>query len=188
MVTLLAYACAGRLEEGRELLEDASAKINAILTEEYVANIRALAEKIKGWESMYIIGRGLNYPMALEAAIKVQEVSYIHAEGFAGGELKHGPIALISNGTPCIVLVANDETKPDILSNAVEVKARGGFIIGVAPKNNEVFDFWIPVPDVGNASPIVNIIPVQILAYHLAVLRGCNPDMPRNLAKSVTVK
>ncbi|HII30097.1 glutamine--fructose-6-phosphate transaminase (isomerizing) [Candidatus Woesearchaeota archaeon CG08_land_8_20_14_0_20_47_9] len=188
IVTLLAYACAGRLEEGRELLEDASAKINAILTEEYVANIRALAEKIKGWESMYIIGRGLNYPMALEAAIKVQEVSYIHAEGFAGGELKHGPIALISNGTPCIVLVANDETKPDILSNAVEVKARGGFIIGVAPKNNEVFDFWIPVPDVGNASPIVNIIPVQILAYHLAVLRGCNPDMPRNLAKSVTVK
>ena len=137
---------------------------------------------------MYVIGRAVNYPMALEAAIKLQEVSYIHAEGFAGGELKHGPIALISKGTPCIVLVANDETRHDILSNAMEVKARGGFIIGVSPQNEEVFDYWIKVPDAGNASPIVNIIPIQILAYQLALLRKNNPDMPRNLAKSVTVK
>jgi glutamine---fructose-6-phosphate transaminase (isomerizing) len=137
---------------------------------------------------MYVIGKAVNYPMALEAAIKLQEVSYIHAEGFAGGELKHGPIALISEGTPCVVLVANDETKNDILNNAQEIKARGGYIIGVSPENEDVFDYWIKVPDAGNASPIVNIIPVQLLAYHLALLRQNNPDMPRNLAKSVTVK
>ena len=137
---------------------------------------------------MCIRDRSLNYPMALEAAIKIQEVSYIHAEGFAGGELKHGPLALIHEGVPCIVLVANDEAKQDIISNAMEVKARGGYIIGVSPENNEIFDYWIKVPDVGNASPIVNIIPVQILAYHLAILNGHDPDYPRNLSKSVTVK
>ena len=81
-----------------------------------------------------IIGRGANFPIALEAAIKLQEVSYIHAEGFAGGELKHGPIALIAEGTPCIVLVSNDESKQEILSNAMEVKSRGGFIVGISPK------------------------------------------------------
>ena len=110
------------------------------------------------------------------------------AEGFAGGELKHGPIALIEKGSPCIALVANDEVKDEMISNAMEIKSRGGYIIGIAPENNEVFDYWIKVPDVGNASPIVNIIPVQILAYHIAVLRGLDPDKPRNLAKSVTVK
>ena len=137
---------------------------------------------------MYVIGKAVNYAIALEAAIKLQEVSYIHAEGFAGGELKHGPIALISQGTPCIALVSNDDTRTDILNNAREVKARGGFIIGISPENEDIFDYWIKVPDVGIASPIVNIIPIQLLAYHLAILRQNNPDMPRNLAKSVTVK
>lgn len=130
----------------------------------------------------------MNYPIALEAAIKLQEVSYIHAEGFAGGELKHGPLALITQNTPVIVLVANDDSQKEILSNAMEVKARGGYIIGVSPENHEVFDFWIRVPDTGNSSPIINIIPIQILAYQLAVLRQNDPDKPRNLAKSVTVK
>ena len=137
---------------------------------------------------MYIIGRGANYPIALEAAIKLQEVSYIHAEGFAGGELKHGPLALITKDTPVIALIANDSCKKEILSNVQEVKARGGYIIGISPENNESFDFWIRVPDAEDASPIVNIIPVQILAYQLAVLRQNDPDKPRNLAKSVTVK
>jgi glucosamine--fructose-6-phosphate aminotransferase (isomerizing) len=188
VLTLLAYACAGRLEEGLELMEKTCQEIREMLTEDYLQSTRELAEKMKNFESMYIIGRGLNYPLALEGAIKLQEVSYIHAEGFAGGELKHGPIALIDQGTPCIVLVANDETKTDMLNNAVEVKSRGGFIIGIAPENNEIFDAWIKVPDAGNASPIVNLIPVQLLAYYLATLRGLNPDFPRNLAKSVTVK
>ena len=86
------------------------------------------------------------------------------------------------------MLVANDECRDEVLSNAMEVKARGGFIVGISPENNEIFDFWIRVPDAGNASPIVNIIPVQMLAYYIAVLRGLDPDKPRNLAKSVTVK
>lgn len=188
ILTMLAYACAGRLREGKKVLLEASSQINDMLNPRYENHIYELARKIKNVESMYVIGRGPNYPMALESAIKLQEVSYIHAEGFAGGELKHGPIALISKSTPCIALVANDETHDDIISNAMEIKARGGFIIGVCPRHEAVFDYWIKVPDAGAASPIVNIIPVQILAYQLAVLRKNNPDMPRNLAKSVTVK
>lgn len=188
LMILLAYACAGRYEEGLTHLTNTAAKVEGCLTPEFLFKIKSLAEKLKLVQDIYIIGRGINYPMALEAAIKIQEVSYIHAEGFAGGELKHGPIALISQGTPCIALVANDETKDDVLSNAMEVKARGGFIIGVAPENNEIFDCWIAVPDVGAASPIVNIIPIQLLAYYLAVEKGCDVDHPKNLAKCVTVK
>lgn len=188
ILTLLAYGCAGKLDEGKILLVDTASKINDMLNPRYEQHIQKLADKIKDIESMYVIGKGLNYPMALESAIKLQEVSYIHAEGFAGGELKHGPIALISEGVPCIALVANDETEHEILSNAIEVKSRGGYIIGVSPDNHEVFDYWIKVPEAGNASSIVNIIPIQILAYQLAVIRQNNPDMPRNLAKSVTVK
>ncbi len=188
LITLLAYACAGKLNEGKRLLIETASKVNDMLNPRYEKHIRRLAKKIHRKDNLYIIGRSLNYPMALESAIKIQEVSYIHAQGFAGGELKHGPLALIDKGTPCIALVAEDEVKNDVISNAMEIKSRGGYIIGVAPENNEVFDYWIRVPDVGDASPIVNIIPVQILAYHLAVLRGCNPDYPKNLAKSVTVK
>jgi glucosamine--fructose-6-phosphate aminotransferase (isomerizing) len=188
ILTLLAYACVDQLQEGKRLLIETAGKINDMLNPRYEEHIFQLAEKIKDVESMYVIGKAVNYPMALEAAIKLQEVSYIHAEGFAGGELKHGPIALISQGTPVIVFVANDDTRADILGNAQEIKARGGYIIGIAPQQEEVFDYWIRVPDVGATSPIVNIIPVQLLAYHLALLRQNNPDMPRNLAKSVTVK
>lgn len=188
ILTMLAYACANQLQEGKRLLIETAGKINDMLNPRYVEHINELAKKIKDFESMYVIGKAVNFPMALESAIKLQEVSYIHAEGFAGGELKHGPIALISEGTPCLALVANDETRMDILNNAQEIKARGGYIIGVAPQNENVFDFWIKVPDAGVASPIVNIIPVQLLAYQLALLRQNDPDMPRNLAKSVTVK
>jgi len=188
ILTLIAYATADKLQEGKQVLINTSGQINDMLNPRYEDYIQVLAEKIKDVESMYIIGKGKNYPIALEAAIKIQEVSYIHAEGFAGGELKHGPIALITQNTPCIAIVANDEAKKDILSNAMEIKARGGYIIGVSPENSEIFDYWLKVPDVGMASPIVNIIPIQMLAYRLAVLRQNNPDMPRNLAKSVTVK
>jgi glutamine---fructose-6-phosphate transaminase (isomerizing) len=188
ILTLLAYACIDQLPEGKRLLIETAGQINDMLNPRYEEHIFQLAEKIKDVESMYVIGKAVNYPMALEAAIKLQEVSYIHAEGFAGGELKHGPIALISEGTPVIVLVANDDTRQDILNNAQEIKARGGYIIGISPQKEAVFDYWIKVPDVGPTSPIVNIIPIQLLAYHLALLRKNNPDMPRNLAKSVTVK
>ena len=152
-----------------------------------VTECRKLAKDIYRKKNIYIIGRSLNYPMALESAIKIMEVSYIHAQGFAGGELKHGPIALIEKKSPCIVLTGNGNDH-DIISNAMEIKARGGFIIGVGSKKYDVFDFWLKTPNVGLSSPIVNIIPVQLLAYHLGLLRGCEIDTPRNLAKSVTVK
>ena len=188
LLLMIAYAVAGKLEEGRKLLIESASKINDMLNPRYLTYIKAVAEKIYKQENMYIIGKGENYPMALESAIKIQEVSYIHAEGFAAGELKHGPIALIEGGVPCLVLLSKDENYQDVINNAVELKSRGGYIIGISPENNEIFDQWIKVPDVNEASPIVNIIPVQILAYYFAVLRGKNPDMPRNLAKSVTVK
>ncbi len=188
VLLLTSYALAGKLDEGRKLLLETASMINDMLNPRYVERLRNLADRIKQQEDLYIIGKSWNYPMAMESAIKIQEVSYIHAEGFAGGELKHGPIALIEEGTPCIVLMGNDEVTPDVLSNAVQLKARGALVIGIAPENNEIFDEWIKVPDAGSAQPLVNIIPIQVLAYELAVKRGKDPDMPRNLAKSVTVK
>ncbi len=188
VLLLIAYAMVDRLQEGKTILLESCAAINDMLNPRYVERIEALAEKIQEKEDLYIVGKGWNYPMALESAIKIQEVSYIHAEGFAGGELKHGPIALIEEGTPCIALVGNDEVTNDIISNAIELKARGGLIIGVSPMPNDAFDEWIKVPDAGAAQAMVNIIPIQVLAYYLAVKRGKDPDMPRNLAKSVTVK
>ncbi len=185
---LIAYALKDKLQDGRTLLLETAAEINDMLNPRYIERIRSLAERIKPARDIFIIGKGWNYPMAMESAIKIQEVSYVHAEGFAGGELKHGPIALIEEGTPCIALVGNDEVQSDIINNAIELKARGGFIIGIAPQRHSVFDEWIKVPDALSAQAIVNIIPIQVLAYFLAVTRGKNPDMPRNLAKSVTVK
>lgn len=188
VMTLLAYAVAGKLQEGKLLLMDVAEQVNDMLNPRYEDRIRKLAAQLKDKSDVYIIGRSINYPTATEAAIKLMETAYVHAQGFAGGELKHGPIALVEKGTPVIVLVANDEVKDEIISNAIEIKSRGGYIIGVAPQNNEAFDVWIKVPDAGYASPIVNIIPIQMLAYHLAILKGLDPDKPRNLAKSVTVK
>jgi len=188
LLLLIAFAVAGKLKEGKELLIGLVGKINDHLNPKYLEYIKKVATIIFHEHDVYIIGKSANYPIALEAAIKIQEVSYIHAEGFAGGELKHGPIALIKKNTPCVALIANDETKDDMLSNVAELKARGAYIVGIASENNTLFNKWIFVPDVGVASPIANLIPIQILAYYLAVLRGNNPDMPRNLAKSVTVK
>ncbi|MBI2663575.1 glutamine--fructose-6-phosphate transaminase (isomerizing) [Candidatus Woesearchaeota archaeon] len=188
LLLLLAYASANRLKEGKLLLIETAGMINDMLNLRYEEHIKRLAERIYENEHLYIIGKAANYPMALECAIKIQEISYMHAEGFAAGELKHGPIALIEKSTPCIILVANDETKKDVLVNAQELKTRGAYTIGISPEYNKIFDYWIKVPDAGDASPIVNIIPIQILSYHLALLRKHDPDLPRNLAKSVTVK
>lgn len=185
---LLAYACLGQIEQGRAIFSAAASQVPTLLSAERRAALRDLAARLRWVPHLYIIGRNMNYPVALEAAIKIQEVSYIHAEGIAGGELKHYAIALIEQGTPCIVLVSNDDARAEILGNASEVRARGGYIIGIAPTPNEVFDLHIPVPDTGVASSITSLIPVQVLAYELALARGYDPDMPRNLAKSVTVK
>jgi len=187
ILTLLAYSLVGRYEEGKEKLKYLWNVIYHLTSANTRDHIKELAEKLKEKNHIFTIGRGLQYPTALEAALKIKEVSYIHAEGFSGGELKHGTIALIEKNTPCIVFVAEDNEK-EILSNAMEIKSRGGYIIGVSNKNNEIFDFWIKTPDSDDLNPIVQIIPMQILAYQLAILRGCDPDKPRNLAKSVTVK
>ncbi len=188
VLLMAAYAARGRLDAGRALLEQAADEIQAFLTDGRVDQVRALAARIAAAEHLYVIGRGPSYPMALEAALKIKEVSYLHAEGFAGGELKHGVIALIDVGTPCVVLAPNDETFRAILSGAEEIKARGGYIIGISPFASDVWDEHIPVADVGEAASIVNAVPPQVLAYHVALIRGLDPDKPRNLAKSVTVK
>jgi len=188
LLTMLAYASAGRLGEAREHLEKSVAEIERLTSPETKIKLEELAAKLKEKENIYVIGRGTNYPTALEAALKIKEVSYIHAEGFPGGELKHGTIALIDKGTPCIVIAPDDETYGDVISNAMEIKSRGGYIIGLSPKDNEVFDFHIPIATYGEANALLNIIPIQVLAYYLAVLRNCDPDKPKNLAKSVTVK
>ncbi len=188
LLTMLAYACANRLGEARQLLEKSAREISVLTSSETRIRLVELASQVKEKDDMYVIGRGTNYPTALEAALKIKEVSYIHAEGFAGGELKHGSIALIEKDTPCIVIAPDDETYAETISNAMEVKSRGGFIIGLSPQHNEVFDFHIPIPTHGETNAILNVIPIQIFAYYLAILRNCNPDKPRNLAKSVTVK
>jgi len=188
ILTLTAHTLAGTPEIGRDILLRAADALDRFLAEGGSARVRAVAEQINGADHLYVIGRGLNYPTALEAALKIKEVSYVHAEGFAAGELKHGVIALLTQGTPCLVFAPLDETRNDILSGAMEMKSRGGLIIGVSPQYDPVFDIHLPVADVGDASPIVNALPAQLLGYHLARLRGYDPDKPRNLAKSVTVK
>lgn len=188
VLMLLAYAAAGRLEEGKAELKRASRHVEQYFKKPFQTRLLKLADKIMHHQHIFVIGRGLNYPTALEAALKIKEVSYIHAEGFPGGELKHGSIALIEEHTPCFVFAPVDDSYNEIISNAMELKSRGGYIIGLSPKNNEVFDFHIPIAKDNYTSPILGIIPIQLLAYYLAVKLGKDPDKPRNLAKSVTVR
>ncbi|KKR50173.1 MAG: Glucosamine/fructose-6-phosphate aminotransferase, isomerizing [Candidatus Curtissbacteria bacterium GW2011_GWA1_40_16] len=187
VLLLATYALIGKAGLGKKLLLAAADEVERIIFEEE-GNFKKIAKELCGHEHIFTIGRGLAYQSALEAALKMKEVSYIHTEGLAGGELKHGPIALIAAGTPCIVFAPNDETYDAIISNAMEIKTRGGMIIGVSPKNHEVFDKWIKVADVGAASILPNVVPSQLFGYWLAVVKGLDPDRPRNLAKSVTVK
>lgn len=139
------------------------------------------------------LGRGYNYPSALEGALKLKEISYIHAEGYPAAEMKHGPIALIDHELPTVVIAPNDELHEKIISNIQQVKARGGSVIAVVTKGDktiaEIADHTLEIPEVPEAiSPVIVSIPLQLLAYHIAVKKGCNVDMPRNLAKSVTVE
>jgi glucosamine--fructose-6-phosphate aminotransferase (isomerizing) len=139
------------------------------------------------------LGRGYNYPSALEGALKLKEISYIHAEGYPAAEMKHGPIALIDRELPTVVIAPNDDLHEKIISNIQQVKARGGSVIAVVTKGDptiaEIADHIIEIPEVPECiSPVIVSIPLQLLAYHIAVKKGCNVDMPRNLAKSVTVE
>ena len=176
-----------------QMVADAPALVEEILKQE--DHIKDIAKKwVMKHQSALFLGRGYTYPIALEGALKLKEISYIHAEGYSAGELKHGPIALITNKVPVIVLAPNDELFEKTISNMQEVKARDGNIILVSDKDccekmkNEV-EAYIPMPKSGGfIEPLLYTIPMQLLAYHTAVLMKRNVDQPRNLAKSVTVE
>ncbi len=149
------------------------------------------SEKISSARDMFFIARGVNYPIALEGALKMKEISYIHAEGYPAGELKHGPLALISQGVPVIALVPEDKTYSKMLSNVKEVSARGAYVVGVSSSKDveKYVDTLLKVPETDPLlSPFVNVVALQLLAYHTARILGREIDKPRNLAKSVTVE
>lgn len=157
------------------------------------AQIKELAAIYKDAKNFLYLGRGYNFPVALEGALKLKEISYIHAEGYPAAEMKHGPIALIDEEMPVVFLATNQSAYEKIVSNVQEVKARKGKIIAVVNKGDKqiraLADHVIEVPETEEIlSPLVTIVPLQLLAYHIAILRGCNVDQPRNLAKSVTVE
>lgn len=188
LLLLTAHALRRDLDHARKSLCRAAEDIERLLTGPAREALQSIAQGVQAREHLFVLGRGACYPLALETALKIKEVSYLHAEGFAGGELKHGVMALIEPGTPCVVLALPDDTQSDSLANAMQVKARGGSLIGVAPEPLPAFEHTIRVQDVGPATLITASVPAQILGYELARLRGHDPDMPRNLAKSVTVK
>ena len=155
--------------------------------------IKKIAEKYAGMNNFLYLGRGVNFPVALEGALKLKEISYIHAEGYPAAEMKHGPIALIDENMPVVVIAPQDSVYDKILSNIQEIKARKGNVIAIATEGDthvaSMVDDVIYIPKTNDfVLPLLTIIPLQILAYHIAVLRGCDVDQPRNLAKSVTVE
>jgi len=153
------------------------------------SKIKKISKDLKDVTDIYVLGRGLHLPIAREAALKLQELSYIHAEAIAGGELKHGPLALMDSNVYVIIINPDDSTYNDTLNSANEIKARGAKIIGISNKKSDVYDYWIEIPEIGESLyPIIEIIPIQLLAYFSALEKKTNPDYPRNLAKSVTVK
>lgn len=151
-------------------------------------DILTVAKALADSKGIFVIGRGPNYVAALETALKIKEISYIHAEAFAAGELKHGPLALIEKDTPVILFIPNDETKPEMMIAAHEIKARGGKVIAVSENKSKIFDYFIKVKYSDEGTIICNIIVGQLIAYYITVIKKLDADMPRNLAKSVTVK
>lgn len=172
-------------------LESIPAKVEkALLLNDQILEI---SERFKDARNFLYLGRGYNFPVALEGALKLKEISYIHAEGYPAAEMKHGPIALIDEEMPVVVIATNSAHYEKVISNIQEVKARKGQIIAVVTEGDtkvkEIADYVIEVPETEESlSPLINTIPLQLLSYHIAVMRGCNVDQPRNLAKSVTVE
>ena len=153
------------------------------------SQIERVANQIKGSRDVYILGRSLHFPVCLEGALKIKELSYIHAEGMAAGELKHGPLALIDTNSIVIVIHPNDSTYSDTLSNIHTIKSRGAKIVGISNKRDTLYDYQITIPTISESLyPLIEVIPLQLLAYYLSICNNANPDYPRNLAKSVTVK
>lgn len=188
LLYLLTFAMLRKTNDAQDALLETADEIEQMFSNENIERIKDIAKLLGNAEHIYTIGRGVSYPTALEAALKIKEVSYVHTEGLAGGELKHGTIALISKGTPCIVFAPQDDTYEAIISNATEIKARGGVIIGISSVNNPIFDHWIEARGVMGTAPLVQTIPAQLFGYFMAIEKGYDPDKPRNLAKSVTVK
>ena len=155
--------------------------------------VKEIARRFCERENWLFLGRGYHYPVALEGALKLKEISYIHAEGMPAAEMKHGPIALINKGMPVVFIATKGVQYDKVISNIEEVRARGGEIIAVATEGDtrmhKYSDHIIEIPDLHESlQPLLSVVPLQLLAYHAAVARGCNVDKPRNLAKSVTVE
>lgn len=172
-------------------LENLPSKMEKLL--EKNAQIEYIAGEFKNATNALYLGRGYNFPVALEGALKLKEISYIHAEGYPAAEMKHGPIALIDENMPVIVIATNKSAYEKISSNIQEVKARKGIVIAIVNEGNEgikaMADYTLEIPETEEPlSPLLSVIPLQLFAYHIAVMRGCNVDQPRNLAKSVTVE
>ena len=181
-------------ERGREIVS-AIQKIPEQVTRifETGEEIKKIAELYHQKNNFLYLGRGINFPVALEGALKLKEISYIHAEGYPAAEMKHGPIALIDENMPVVVVAIKDQVYDKVMSNIQEIKARNGKIIAIATEGDmdiaRMANHVIYIPEVMNClTPLLSIIPLQLLAYHMAVLRGCDVDQPRNLAKSVTVE
>jgi glucosamine--fructose-6-phosphate aminotransferase (isomerizing) len=185
---LLSFSMTNSFDKAAASLRSISGKV-AKAIELNNEKLSQLSQELKSKNDFYYIARGINFAIASEGALKLKEISYIHAEGMPAGELKHGTLALIEPGTPVAVICPDDFTYRETLSNAMEAKSRGAYIIAVSDKKNEIYDFWVKIPRVDELLyPIITVVPLQLLAYHLAVSRGYDPDRPRNLAKSVTVK
>ena len=172
-------------------LEAIPAKVEKALTSDDI--IKKLANKFKDARNFLYLGRGYGFPVALEGALKLKEISYIHAEGYTAAEMKHGPIALIDEEMPVVVIANKNETYEKVVSNIQEVKARKGKVIAIVTEGDTTVkgmaDYIIEIPDADDVlMPLLAVVPLQLLSYHIAVLRGCNVDQPRNLAKSVTVE
>ena len=181
----------GLTEPERLALAHLPAAIQQALSLE--AKIEKQARDFHDARDFLFLGRGLHYPIALEGALKLKEISYIHAEGYPAAEMKHGPIALIDDNMPVVFVAPSDHVYPKVVSNMQEVKARGGKIIAITTQGNgdltDLADHQLRVPACAPlCSPLLTVIPLQLFAYHIAVLRGCDVDRPRNLAKSVTVE
>ncbi|MDD3098480.1 MAG: glutamine--fructose-6-phosphate transaminase (isomerizing) [Candidatus Pacebacteria bacterium] len=190
LIILILFAVLDKHNEGERELKRISRQIDLLLEDKkFIAQIRKLAKKLFSVDHLFVIGRSYNYPTTLETALKIKEGCYVHAEAFAGGELKHGVIALIEKGTPCIIHLSKSEEEENTLINAMELQSRGAYIIGIGPEKKKDFDFFITVPEVSEIfSLLMNVPPIQLLSYYIALEKGIDPDKPRNLAKSVTVK
>ena len=189
-IALLYYVAdiIGRKSNGISSSKDILVKA-VIQVLELDSQIEGIADQLKHSKDVYILGRSLHFPICLEGALKIKELSYIHAEGMAAGELKHGPLALIDTNSIVIVLHPDDSTYGDTLSNIHTIKSRGAKIVGISNKKDALYDYQITIPTINESLyPLIEVIPLQLLAYHLSICNNGNPDYPRNLAKSVTVR